>query len=258
MNFLPENYESPKSSSYYMKLQEGENRIRILTAPIIGWEDWNEKKPFRWTERPAKSFDPKKPVKHFWSFVVWNCIEEQIQVLHVTQATVRNSIEALCKDADWGSPYTYDIKIHKSGEGVDTKYAVNPVPHKTLDPRIAAAFKERPCNLNAIFSNEDPFAPHWDYYAPLAVETISNDMFDKAPVKKTVKKEISEIKNMLKECDPEYQNQLLVSLKKMSPSIDGLENIPVSLYEKIRLAVLKKRDEYQSTLSYSEELFPVG
>src|SRR5215510_11210672 len=94
--FLPQDYQAPKTSNFYMKLQEGENKFRILTQPILGWEDWLDKKPVRYTfdNKPTKSFDPKKPVKHFWSMVVWNYNEEQIQILHITQATIRSSIEA--------------------------------------------------------------------------------------------------------------------------------------------------------------------
>lgn len=103
MNFLPENYTTPKTSNSYMKLQDGENKFRILSSPIIGWEDWLDKKPvrFRFNEKPNKSIDPKKPLRHFWAFIVWNYMEEKIQILQVTQATIRNCIEALCKDTDW-------------------------------------------------------------------------------------------------------------------------------------------------------------
>lgn len=68
--FLPIGYEAPKSSNFYMKLQDGENKIRILTQPILGWEDWIENKPFRYRmeNKPKKSFDPKKPLRHFLEF----------------------------------------------------------------------------------------------------------------------------------------------------------------------------------------------
>lgn len=171
MTFLPENYEAPRGPSYYMKLVEGENRVRILSAAVMGWEDWYEKKPirFRMNEKPNKSLDPKKPVKHFWAFIVFNYNEEEIQVMHITQATVRRVLTSLCADTDWGDPYFYDIKINKTGEGVDTEYTVNPVPHKALDPYIVQCFNNRRCNLDALFTNEDPFAAVWDSYTPLAV-----------------------------------------------------------------------------------------
>jgi hypothetical protein len=46
--FLPEGYEVPKSGGNYMKLKQGPNKFRILSAPIIGWEYWSEdRKPVR-------------------------------------------------------------------------------------------------------------------------------------------------------------------------------------------------------------------
>jgi|SRR5579863_9788489 len=172
MSFLPENYQAPKTNSGYMKLQEGENRIRILSKPILGWEDWHEKKPVRYRleDKPSSSYDPLKPIRHFWAFIVWNYGEEQIQILHLTQATVRKSIEALCRDEEWGSPYFYDLKIIKKGEMESTEYKVNPIPHKALDPNIAQAFKNKPCNLEALFEGQDPFALDYKYYTPIQIQ----------------------------------------------------------------------------------------
>ena len=51
MSFLPPAYEIPQAQSnggLYMKLLPGENKIRILDAPITGWLYWTvEDKPVR-------------------------------------------------------------------------------------------------------------------------------------------------------------------------------------------------------------------
>lgn len=165
MTFLPPEYKAPKSSGFYMKFQEGENKFRILSRPILGWEDWQERTPVRYTfdDKPSVSYDPKKPVKHFWSMVVWNYGEEQIQILHITQASIRNAIETLSLDSDWGAPYFYDIKVIKRGEGKETEYSVVSLPHRPTAAHIRDAFNERRCNLNALFINQDPFAPNQKY-----------------------------------------------------------------------------------------------
>jgi hypothetical protein len=159
MDFLPEDYEAPKTSGYYMKLQDGENRLRILSRPVLGWEDWKDKKPvrFKMNEKPETPFDPEKPIKHFWAMVVWNYNDSQIQILQINQAGIRKAIENLSKDGDWGAPYGYDIKIVRKGEKINTEYSVNPVPHKTLDSSIEKMFRDRPINLQALFMNADPF-----------------------------------------------------------------------------------------------------
>jgi hypothetical protein len=238
MKFLPDDYQAPKSSNNYMKLQDGENKIRILSAPIFGWEDWLEKKPirFRFENKPCKSQDPKKPVRHFWAFIVWNYQEERIQILQLTQATIRNNIEALCKDEDWGDPYFYDIKIIRKGEGVDTEYMVNPLPHKVLNPIVVEAFKESPCNLEALFDSADPFSDEWDTYTP--------GIFTKEEVKPSdghiTASQISELKEIFQACDPAYPSQVLGALKKSNVQIDSLEKIPSNLFDRIKNAALKK------------------
>lgn len=178
MSFLPEDYQEPKTANFYMKLQDGENRFRILSKPILGWEDWEDRKPvrFRLDAKPLTSIDPKKPIRHFWAFIVYNYKEEQTQIMEITQSTIRRQIEALCSDKDWGPPYHYDIKIIRTGESMETEYTVNPVPHKPLDQKIFESFENRKCNLEALFSGEDPFATHWKYYTPLALEHMRSQI----------------------------------------------------------------------------------
>lgn len=160
-SFLPEDYEAPNGNNNYMKLQAGENRFRILSKPIIGWLDWKDKKPYRYPmdSKPPKPFDPAKPIKHFWAFVVYNHAGQAIQILEITQSTIQAAIAALYKDEDWGSPFDYDIKITKAGEGMETKYTTNPTPKKPVAEAIQEAFMAKGLiNLEALFQNEDPFA----------------------------------------------------------------------------------------------------
>lgn len=165
MNFLPADYEAPKSNSPYMKLEEGENRFRILSAPIIGWEDWNDKKPvrFRFNAKPDKPIDPLKPIKHFWAFIVFNYVDAKIQILEITQASIRKRLEFLSKDSDWGSPFGYDIKVVKTGQQKDTEYSVNPCPQKPIDSGIKELFAATPIDLEELFRGGDPFVAQGAY-----------------------------------------------------------------------------------------------
>lgn len=233
MGFLPDNYQAPRSSNHYMKLVEGENRIRIMSRPVFGWEDWLNNKPVRYAmdKKPQKSLDPKKPVKHFWAFVVFNHQEEQIQILHITQASIRKSVEALCRDSDWGEPYAYDIKIMKKGEGVDTEYSVNPVPHKPVDDYIINCFDEKPCYLEALFDNGDPFSSEWGSECrtpratgdekvvsitkkePAFTPSAAADVV-KAKTVKISQKESSDLSNLLAQCSDEYVVSVNEFMKK--------------------------------------------
>jgi len=262
MNFLPDDYQAPKpTSQLYLKLQDGENRIRILSRPIIGWEDWSlDRKPIRYemTNKPAKSIDSTKPMKHFWAFIVYNVQEEQIQIMHITQATIRSCLESLSKDQDWGSPFEYDIKINKKGEKMETEYTVNPVPHKPLSQTILNAFKERPIQLEALFLGADPFSTEWKAYTPLMsdadnekiqpidggnvkpldMEKITTDQFI----------ELSELKNGCSEASQLGFSEFLMNAYK----IDKLHDLPKKHFQSVKEKLKVRFDENQKALLEKE------
>ena len=237
--FLPSGYQAPKTQ-YYMKMKTGENKFRILSAPVIGWEDWDNKKPvrFHYDDKPASSVDPTKPMKHFWAMIVWNYGEECIQILQVTQASIRNAIEHLCNDADWGLPYTYDIKVTKKGDGMDTEYMVNPLPHKPVADFIVKAYKDRPCNLDAIFEGADPFAK-WDVFTPMAIaqkEEASSAVSSQ---------DVAKLQSILDQCDPGYVDSLWDTLRNDPFNVKELSQVTPAIYTKLLNAAVKKREEYQ-------------
>jgi hypothetical protein len=157
-DFLPQDYEAPAGSASYMKLQDGENKIRILSKPIIGWLDWKDKKPyrFRMKDKPEKPME-KGPIKHFWAFLVWNYEAQSVQILEITQATIQKTIQDLSKNEDWGAPFYYDIKITRKGKDLDTEYSVMPSPKKDLLPEIKEAAISKPAYLDALYDGADPW-----------------------------------------------------------------------------------------------------
>lgn len=157
-DFLPADYEAPASGGNFMKFADGENKFRILSKPIVGWLDWKEKKPYRFTmkNKPEKPME-KGPIKHFWAFIVWNYASESVQVLEVTQQTVQTSIANLSKDEEWGAPFEYDLKVTRKGKDLDTEYSVVPSPKKALSEEIKKAALDKPCYLEALFTGSDPW-----------------------------------------------------------------------------------------------------
>ena len=157
-DFLPDNYEAPQGNSNYMKLQDGENKFRILSKPIIGWLDWKDKVPyrFRFKERPEKPLGDK-PIKHFWAFLVWNYSAQTVQILEITQATIQKAIQDLSKDDEWGAPFFYDLKVTRKGKDLATEYSVTPSPKKDLSKEIKQAALEKPAYLEALFDGQDPW-----------------------------------------------------------------------------------------------------
>ncbi len=234
--FLPEGYESPKSSSFYMKFQEGENKFRILSRPVMGWEDWKDKKPLRFQmhEKPVKSIDIKKPIKHFWSMIVWNYSEEEIQILHLTQSTIRKSLESLCADLDWGAPYFYDLKVIKSGEGIETEYVLNPLPHKPLHPMVEDRFQERRCNLDALFYNEDPFEKEQTSYTEGIFLESQLEKKDESPCELTL---------ILEECEKSYREWFYSRLKTQY-LINKPSEMPPEIYKRALSSAKKNMEDH--------------
>lgn len=253
MNFLPEDYEAPKMGGSFMKIQTGENKIRILSQPILGWEEWTkDKKPvrYRFDKRPDKPIDPKQPPRHFWAFIVWNYTQEAIQILHVTQAGIRKGIEALCNDADWGPPFGYDIKIIKEGEELKTKYMVNPLPHKPVSLAIAEAFNEKPCWLDALFTNDDPFSMGKDKRTPpmFNIEGFKTE----SPKSEFIEEhQVAELETILEKCDPKYRDSVWTTLAKPPLGVTDLHKLPMAMYERIKAAAIKKMDEFQKSTNDS-------
>lgn len=159
--FLPDDYEIPASISNYMKLEDGTNRFRILSPAIIGWEYWTEdaegRHPIRVKDKGTATPPNGETLKHFWAFKVWNYQTQSLQVLELTQKTLHIAIKGFAADPDWGSPLGYDIVITKEGEKLKTKYSVIPKPAKPLAKEIKDELTDWVCNLDALFSGDDPF-----------------------------------------------------------------------------------------------------
>lgn len=164
-SWIPKGYEVPANKSTYFKFQDGPNKFRVLSSPVMGWVYWNEnaageRKPTRKRMNEAlvtADIQDMSQVKHFWALTVWNYKDECIQVLEITQKGIQKSLKELAKNEDWGSPKEYDITVTKSGQMLETKYSVMPSKPKELSEEIAAAVKSTKVNLDAIFDNADPF-----------------------------------------------------------------------------------------------------
>lgn len=164
-SFIPEGYVVPVTGGGHMKLLDGDNVFRVLSSSIMGYEFWtNDNKPVRskdpFKETPNIKTDKEgKPqkVKHFWAFVVWNYATKNVEILELTQSSIQGAITNLVKDKDWGNPKGYDIKINRTGAGLETEYSVSPKPHKEISADIIKAYTDKAINLEAIYENKNPF-----------------------------------------------------------------------------------------------------
>ena len=256
MNFLPDNYIEPKSSNTnYFKMQDGENRIRILSKPIVGWEDWtSDRKVFRFKmeDQPEKPLVDGNPIKIFWAMIVWNVKLGKIQIFQPTQKTIHGRIKELCNDEEWGVPINYDIKISKSGTDKLTKYIVNPCSKTPVSQDILKTFKETPIQLEALFINADPFKLDYKYYTPLMSEAVEKTdvkplyMDDKISLDQDL-----ELNHLLYDCSDEAQKgfkDYIVNAYK----IEKLEELPQKEYQKIKDMLIARSTQHQAALLEAE------
>lgn len=163
MGFLPKDYKAPAGSSDYFKLIEGENKVRILTDPIIGWEGWVDGKPFRRKGEEKNIEDDeveinklsKKPaISPVWSMLVWDYEESKVKVWNLTQKTIMSPIVAMNEDKAWGDAKGYDIVIERV-DGNRVSYNVRPSPPKKLDKEIVSAVRDTELDPENSFGEPD-------------------------------------------------------------------------------------------------------
>ena len=160
-SFIPNDYEAPKSGGGFTKLETGENRLRILSSPLMMWLEWRDGKPSRHkfdpNNKPAKGPAEKDSIKHAWGLIVWNYKTEKIEVLELDKQEIIGALTAHAKDEDWGHPKHYDIVIVKSGSGMDTEYKLLAKPKKEPSQVIIDAFIENPIDLSKLLTQDNPF-----------------------------------------------------------------------------------------------------
>jgi len=99
-NFLPPEASEPKTRSNYTKLDEGSHKLRVLSSAVVGYEEWKQEGEKKTSVRhkvgkqPSFGVDGKEP-QYFWAFVVWNYEQERVQIMSVSQKTIRSSIGLL-------------------------------------------------------------------------------------------------------------------------------------------------------------------
>lgn len=181
---FPPGYKIPDSSSGYMRLEQGDNKFRILSKPVVGNEYWKtdsegNRKPIRkrnGEKIQVSDIEPGESIKHFWAMVVWNYDAKALQILEITQKSILKDIYSYAKSEDWGDFRQYDIIITREGEMLKTTYSVKALPPRDLEQGIVDAYRASNINLEALFDGEDPFADN--EYSGTDIEEII-DNFDK-------------------------------------------------------------------------------
>ncbi len=167
--YLPKGYTPPTSD--FMKLNEGDNELRIVSFPTIGKLYWmspegevREKGIVQKGDKPYRiPFDADLPkgvhasqAKEFWMLKVWNYQAKAIQILEINQQTIIRALAEFIANVKWGDPREYDINIKKEGSGKETKYFVMPSPPEAVSSDISEAIRNNTTDLDSfLVSHED-------------------------------------------------------------------------------------------------------
>ena len=110
----------PAGGGQYFKIEPGQTiKFRIASEPAIF---------------EAEQKDGSTSTKYAW--IVWNQDEQVAQILQMGSSLFR-ALSGLAQDDDWGDPMNYDIKMKRTGAGLETRYETNPNPNRDPLPQSA-------------------------------------------------------------------------------------------------------------------------
>lgn len=140
--------ERSNEDSIYLRLEEGENKVRIVTKP------YQFKKTFRESDGPRVRYgwaviDRSDPKKEDGSI--------RFKYLEVGPM-IYGQVVALVNDEDYGDPKEYDIKIKKTKTGdekFDVEYHVIPGPKSPLSVEERAALKAFKPQFGKFFAGDE-------------------------------------------------------------------------------------------------------
>lgn len=139
-----DNVDIPTSNSgslYMSKWEQGPNRIRFLGGITEGYKWFPEdgSKP-KHVKTPGDIDTGVKESKYFWMIPI--AMNGDVRILTFTQITIMKQMEALKNSEEWGDPIGYDITVTKTGEKMDTNYAVMPHPAKEIEQSVKEKWQE--------------------------------------------------------------------------------------------------------------------
>jgi hypothetical protein len=126
-----------KTGSDFMKLNEGDNVVRIVTKPYQFQVSWL-KDPTGTSRKVRSACDPKCPLvrrgeklQKRWYVGV---IERRSNACRILEASsqIMAGIKNHADDPDWGDPRGYDINIKRAAPGSQPLYSVLAKPKKSL------------------------------------------------------------------------------------------------------------------------------
>lgn len=185
--------DSGTTKSNFMRLEEGENTVRVMGNPVqfyIHWvvaPDGSRRKlnsPVDNPELVRRLEDSGFKRQARWLVKVLDRTDDEFRVLEVGPQ-IYNGIKSLYNNSRWGKVTQYDLTINKGPKGTQPLYGVTPNPKEAL----SSDFKDKFVQFNDRVDLEKVIAPStsaevcdimgWsDTSAAVSSNTASDDDFD--------------------------------------------------------------------------------
>lgn len=161
MSFIPDTINETTAGGYFKPVKGKPNKVRIISdKPVVGWVQWTaEGRPARFVnlaDKPDVEYQEGTKPKRFLAMAVYSYELGQVQVWEMTQKTMIEQLNSISTDSDFGHPNNYDLKVNRTGEGLDTSYTLIPVV-TDLQPEVMEAMQDPGVDLHKLFLGEDPF-----------------------------------------------------------------------------------------------------
>ena len=140
--------DSGTTKSNFMRLEEGENTVRIMGNPVqfyIHWvvaSDGSKRKinsPIENPELVRRLEDAGFKRQARWLVKVLDRSDDEFRVLEVGPQ-IYNGIKALYNNSRWGKVTQYDLTINRAPKGTQPLYGVTPNPKEALSSDFKGKF----------------------------------------------------------------------------------------------------------------------
>lgn len=136
MDNIYKQYKASGESNLYHRFEDGVTYVfRISSEPVV------------YESTFTKGDESNTSIKYGW--IVWNVEQKVAQVLQLPLTAYR-TIASIASDDEYGDPKNYNIKITRTGTGLETKYDIVPSPRQVDIVDFAPEAPEQLKKLNLI------------------------------------------------------------------------------------------------------------
>jgi len=142
--------DSGSAKSDFMRLEEGENTVRVMGNPVQFYIHWvvttdgarrKVNSPVASPELVRRLEDSGFKRQPRWLIKVLDRTDDSFRLLEVGPQ-IYNAIKALYNNSRWGKVTAYDVTINKGPKGTQPLYSVTPNPKEALSADFKARFME--------------------------------------------------------------------------------------------------------------------